>query len=112
MKTTKKEREERKQKALEELRDLLPVGAKVYCIVGTVARSGMSRRIQCFVPVSYEEKLGIRRISYLVANALGYPLSEDGVRVDGCGMDMGFALVSDLSRALHYDNYALDRVWM
>ena len=40
-------------------------------------------------------------ITGLACSVLGYPWRNEGVRIGGCGMDMGFALVSNLSHALH-----------
>ena len=43
----------------------------------------------------------MRRISHLVAKVRGSRLTDEGVIVNGCGMDMGFALVYNLSRTLY-----------
>ena len=88
--------------ALDELRDDLTPGTTVHTILEHVGRSGMSRRIGVRVFVDNEP----RYLDGLVAVALGYPVPRDGgIRVDGCGMDMGFALVYELSHALYPEGF-------
>ncbi len=92
---TKIEQEE----AAETLRGLIKPGDTVYTSVSHVSRSGMMRVIDAFTMQNNEP----RNISGLVALATTYTYNEkhQGVRVDGCGMDMGFALVYSLSHALY-----------
>jgi hypothetical protein len=96
---TKTDREE----ATERLRALLKPGDTVTGIVRTVARSGMSRTIDFYAG----SELGQYLTGYM-AKALDLGRTPDGaVRVHGCGMDMIFATVYDLSRTLFQDGYAL-----
>lgn len=95
-KITAAEREE----ARAHLRKLLPVGSAVYGSVVHVARSGMSRTIRFYVV----ESGAIREITGYVASALGERCRarpDFGLRVGGCGMDMVFHTVMNLSYALH-----------
>ena len=88
--------------ARDELRDDLKPGTTVYTILEHVGRSGMSRRIGVRVFVDNDPHY----LDGLVAIALGEPVPRDGgIRVDGCGMDMGFELVYRLSRALYPDGF-------
>jgi hypothetical protein len=91
---TKAERDD----ALASLREELEPGDTVYCIVRRVAASGMSRVIslKAWTPS------GPRDLSYRAAKALGWSYSEkgEGVKVEGCGMDMGFHLVYSLARVV------------
>jgi hypothetical protein len=81
--------------AKDQLRETLPPGSTAYTILRQVSSSGMSRHISVSGP-DHEYLDG------LVALALDYPTAKDGsLRVGGCGMDMGFAVVSDLSYALY-----------
>ena len=92
----------------EELRELLPAGSKVYTQVVHVSRSGMSRHIDVFaikdntpIKINWQiEKLGLfkRGSSYNAKNA-------DSLRVGGCGMDMGFHVVYNLSSVLYRDGF-------
>ncbi len=85
--------------ATAELRKLCPEGTTVYCIVRSVAKSGMSRNIDCYVVYSGE----LRWISSYMASAMGlrWGKSGPGLRVTGGGMDMCFALVYKLAQYLY-----------
>jgi len=69
----------------------------VYTSIGSVAKSGMSRRIKLYVVNDGD----IIRVSHLVAKILELNLNDNGVRIDGCGMDMGFAMVDSLEWKLN-----------
>jgi hypothetical protein len=73
-------------------------GETVYCILRHVSASGMSRVIDLFVVRDRKP----RRISHLVAKAVGYGWDRDrmGIKSTGCGMDMGFEAVYNLGYAL------------
>lgn len=88
-----------RDEAIDRLRELLKPGDEVRTILRHVARSGMSRAIDCYV-IRDSDTL---RITWDVALATGYRYSNrwDAVDMGGCGMDMGFALVYALSRALY-----------
>jgi hypothetical protein len=99
--------------AIHDLRKLLPPGTTVYTNLRHVSNNGMSRRISVHIvqerttrnaqgnPVRESE---LRDITGLVARALEYRQNDrDGALVvGGCGMDMGFAVVHDLSYVLHW----------
>lgn len=83
-----------------------------YTILRSVSRSGMSRTIS----VHYvERKSGeLRQLNYACAVLLGLAMdrSNDGVKIKGCGMDMGFALVYDLAEKACKDGYAIHHRWI
>lgn len=84
--------------AIRELRHLFRAGSTAYTDVTHVSRSGMTRYIEV-----YRIKNGTPlNVSHLVAEALdrGYD-PHRGVKVQGCGMDMGFELVYSMSRTVH-----------
>lgn len=89
-----------KAEAVAKLRDLLPPGSTVYTILRHVSRSGMSRSISA---VAIREDGGVWELDGLVSRALGMTLDRNrgGVKMGGCGMDMGFALVYDLAYTLY-----------
>ncbi len=97
MKYTKQEVEEARGYLLEAVKP----GDKIYTILRQVSRSGMSRHISTLII----GKDGNRDITYLVAKVLGERRNENdgGLVVSGCGMDMGFAVVYDLSWRLFKD---------
>ena len=98
MKYSKKETDEE----LEYLRSILKPGSDVYTTVRSVAKSGMSRAMTLHVVLDGK----IHGITYSAAVVLGDPLQKDGsLRVNGCGMDMGFHIVYCLSRRLFPDGF-------
>jgi hypothetical protein len=101
--TKKQETEQETARALEYLRELLPPGAKVQTVLRHVSRSGMSRSISCLVAKDDQ----IHAIDWAVARVTGYKFDRNngGLKVGGCGMDMGFALVYNLSSALYRDGF-------
>ena len=86
------------QEARERLRKYIKPGDTIYCILRHVSKSGLTRVID-LVKVEDGE---ILNIGYNAALALGWPYDRrrEGVRVSGCGMDMGFHLVYSLAHAL------------
>lgn len=95
--TTLTEQEE----AAANLRELLPPGSTVQTILRHVSRSGMTRAIS---PVVNGED-----VTWLVCRAFPRYFKRnarhDGITMEGCGMDMGFALVYELSHALYPDGF-------
>ena len=85
------------------LRETLKPGDTVYTTVKHVSRSGMQRSINVF----FIEKDTPRWLSYWVAKALGWGFDDkrEAVKVGGCGMDMGFHLVYELSGLLFPDGF-------
>lgn len=84
---------------------------RAYTILRHVSASGMSRDIS----VKVIDKDGdLVDISFSVAKLIGWTLrqkSYNAVRVQGCGMDMGFHLVSVLSYALYGSEGAMKQEW-
>ena len=114
MAVSKKEQQE----ARERLRKWIKPGDTIYCILRHVSRSGMTRVID-LVKVSDDGE--ILRIGYNAAKAVGWPYDREreGVRVSGCGMDMGFHLVYCLAHALFFGDtasedagYSLTHRWL
>lgn len=94
---------EAKATALGYLYSYLKPGQTVYVILRHVSKSGMSRSISVVIPTIHEDgKPGIYDITHLVAPALDLPRdnNHDGVKIGGCGMDMGCSLVYDLSHTM------------
>ncbi len=101
MATIKAQKEEEQREAIEELRALFPAGSTVHTVLRHVSGSGMSRAISVVTC-----KDGVPRdVSHLVAKATGDKLDprHRGIRVGGCGMDMGFHLIYGLARTLYRD---------
>ena len=111
MTTTKTQKEEAKNTLLE----MLKPGECVYTILDRVSPSGMMREIR-LVLLKIDDKGEVYTLhpNHSASILLGVPRSKkgDGLRVKGCGMDMGFHLVYELSYALFGDGYALKHRWM
>lgn len=104
--------------AIEHLRKVLKPGDTVYTVLRHVSRSGMSRNIDLYYISAGGANDDYRTpepvwISSYVGKAIGRPQSRknweksQGLTVSGCGMDMGFSLVYDLSRVLFPTGFAV-----
>ena len=91
-------KQQREEECKELLREIVKPGMTVYCNLRHVSRSGMFRAISLHI----KTEDGIRDISYPAAPLLeGYSEKSRACKASGCGMDMGFHLVHNLSYALH-----------
>ena len=97
------------------LREIMPPGSTVYTVLRHVSKAGMARDISVVVI----DADGPRDVSGWVARATGWKWQRDsngGLRVSGCGMDMGFHVVSVLSRVLYPNasrpDYVLSHRWI
>lgn len=100
MKTTKSAQADRAF-AIEALRELLPPGTTVQCVLRQVARSGMSRNIDFYVIVDGD----LRYLSAYFSRIYPGTLTDNGFRVSGCGMDMGFVVVYHVARVLYPEGF-------
>ncbi len=99
---TRKEAE--RQEAVEKLRNWLEPGDTVYTILRHVSRSDMTRHIGVVI---MQDGIDLHP-NWAVAKAIGVrlmPRRGSDVVMGGCAMDMGFALVYDLSRTLFPDGF-------
>lgn len=111
MKTQKKVIEELKTKYdltdwdCQILAEIMRERPTIYTTLNHVSHSGMFRLISCYY-IRDREPLCI---DHLVSLISGYhqDASRKGLRVTGCGMDMGFAVVYDFSHCLHRQGYRL-----
>lgn len=89
--------------AITHLRETIKPGETVYTVLRHVSRSGMSRGIDVY---TIHDNQPIWITSY-VGHAIGQPQSRkdweqsNGLRIGGCGMDMGFHVVDSLSAVLY-----------
>lgn len=103
-------RKQEQQEAIERLREWLKPGDTVYTILRHVSRSGMQRVIGVKLIHDGNRRCGmdgIAELSYNVALALDMRFDRDreGVKIGGCGTDMGFEIVYNLGRALWPDGF-------
>jgi len=99
---TKAQTQERNE-AIAQLRAMLPPGSTVHTVLRHVSRSGMSRSVSLVIAEDGQPW----DISYLAARALGDRMDPNhgGIKMGGAGMDMGFALVYNLSTVLYRDGF-------
>lgn len=62
-------------------------------VITSVSRSGMSRRMRFYAP-------DFQEITGEIATVEGLPCNENGLKVEGCGMDMIFHVLSNLNYAM------------
>lgn len=102
--------------AIDRLKIWIKPGDTVHTQLKSVSRSGMSRviqviKIQCREETDVDGRASkepeILYLGYNVAQAIEmrYDREREGVKVSGCGMDMGFAIIYDLSRVLFADGF-------
>jgi len=98
-KTSKARKEECRARLLE----LLKPGDTVYTTLKHVSRSGMMRVIDLHI-IKDNAPVWVGRTA---ADLLEYPYDDkkNGIRVGGCGMDMGFFIVYNLSSVLFPDGF-------
>jgi hypothetical protein len=88
----------------------------IYTVLRSVSASGMTRHIS----LKFAQGNDIFDITYLAAEAMGDRVSErngyNTIKVSGCGMDMGFHLVYNLSSVLFHGQeragYKLSQRWL
>lgn len=95
--------EKDRAEAVETLSKMLKPGDTVFTVLRSVSRSGMSREIGLLVPTNGNgDRPGFFHPNYSASVLTGNRQNKagDGVKVSGCGMDMGFHLVYAISRRL------------
>lgn len=111
--------------ARDSLKKLLKPNTIVYTVLREVSKSGMTRHIDMYVIKKNKPVY----ISGYAAMVMGYSRPDNGIKVQGCGMDMGFHLVYTLGARLwpngtrnphgtrngepdHSGGYALKHEWI
>ena len=102
---TKAQKQARKDEAREALLKMLQPGDTVYTILRHVNSSGMMRHVEPIILREYTSfgEVGVQPLSIggRVSTLLDrWTNGEGAVKMRGCGMDMGFALVYELADAL------------
>ena len=82
-------------------------GSHVYTVLRHTSRSGMLRVIDLFMVVE-------GNIQHLNPSKMAkeWDKKNDGFRIHGCGMDMGFEMVYQLGLLYHGDGYYFKQRWM
>lgn len=85
-------------------RDYKRTRQRIYMVVSHVSRSGMRREFQVYTIHKGEMVWLTHSISVVLGWSQG---KTDGVKVDGCGMDMGFHMLDCLCWSLWGKNRAV-----
>ena len=95
----KKLTNERRLELLTILKPYFGTNSTAYCSIKNVSNSGMYRHIQ----ILGVRKNRVHNLSYYVAELCGFSFKDKtcSVGVSGCGMDMGFHVVSTMSHYLY-----------
>ena len=97
--------EEQKENA-KELKALLKKAKyKVYTIVKHVSNSGMMRIISAYIIIDNEP----RNIDWYIEKLGLFKRDDRGLKVSGCGMDMGFHIVYELSGLLYPKGFRIGK---
>lgn len=107
---TKKQQSE-KAEYIDKLRATLKPGDTLYTVLRSVSRTGMSRVVDVY-HLTPEPDGTIRKswLSYWIAKACEFQFQDqcgkpEGIKIGGCGMDVGFEVVYNLGRALWPDGF-------
>lgn len=87
---------------------------QIFCILKGLSRSGMSRKIDFFGFYS-DEKGRIEKIyfNHFISELCGYKQDNNGhLKISGCGMDMGFSVVANLSEKIYKNYKVLNSEWL
>ena len=92
------------------LKKYLREGDTIYTICRHVSRSGAMRHITFYIMLDNEPF----RINAHIADVLDMKFNKhnDALKVSGCGMDMGFHIVYELSHRLFNNGYHIKHRWM
>lgn len=83
----------------EDLKEYIFDGARVFCNVTRISASGMRRSIHFYIIKDAD----LIRITHLISGAADFPLTDDGLTVNGCGMNMRFAVLDEIHPANNLD---------
>lgn len=77
-------------------------GGQVLCVIKSISKSGMTRKMKFF---TIDSKGELHRITHLISKTTSFKLDKnDCLIVKGCGMDMGFHVLSNFNyKMAEYD---------
>ena len=103
-----------KDEAIKRLKEEIKKGDTLYTQLNHVSQSGMTRHISVRqikknYPLDWTRLVSIALDWKEAKNRFG---NYNGIKVGGCGMDMGFHLIYTLSNVLYNDGYAIKHSWL
>lgn len=103
--TQKAGKEMVRQQRIKDMLEWVKPGDTITTILRHTSASGMSREIS----VAIVKDGAISDVTWIVAEILGRKMGKHlGIVCTGCGMDMGFELVYNLSRRLFPDGFGIE----
>lgn len=99
-----KQQQSDRDEVIARLRETLKPGDKLYTVLRSVSRSGMSRLIDVY---RFDADGGKHWLSGRIARACDFPIDQKSgaIKISGGGMDMGFEIVYQLGRKLFPDGF-------
>jgi len=99
-----------RESALAELRELLRPGEAVFTIQTSTSKSGTKRGFRLYAMKCIDGNVGVRNITGLVSDVTGFRFDQvhGSLVIWGCGMDMSFSVVYDLSYILYPDGFGIN----
>ena len=103
-----------KEEAIKRLKEVIKKGDTLYTQLNHVSQSGMTRHISVRqiknnYPLDWTRLVSVALDWKEAKNRFG---GYNGIKVGGCGMDMGFHLIYTLSSVLYDDGYAIKHSWL
>ena len=112
---TKKEvKQQIKKEAIDILKSIIKKDDVLYTQLNHVSQSGMMRHIS----IKYIKNNKPMDITGYIAEANDWKEAKNrfggynGIKVGGCGMDMGFHVIYNISKTLFNDGYAIKHQWL
>jgi hypothetical protein len=112
---TKKEvKQQIKKEAIDILKSIIKKDDVLYTQLNHVSQSGMMRHIS----IKYIKDNKPMDITGYIAEANDWKEAKNrfggynGIKVSGCGMDMGFHVIYNISKTLFNDGYAIKQQWL
>jgi hypothetical protein len=110
---TKQQQSERNE-YVTKLRETLKPGDTLHTVLRSVSRTGTSRVIDIYHFYVDPQTGEVQKdwLSYWIAKACGFTFQDqrgkpEGIKISGCGMDIGFSIVYDLGRTLYPNGFGV-----
>lgn len=101
-----------KKETIKSLKKAFPKGSTAYTKLIHCSQSGMTRIISVIAIKKNQPYYLNHYISEILSFNKAQKFGEYGLKVGGCGMDMGFHLIYCLSKVLYNDGYAIKQRWI
>ena len=97
---------------IKSLKKAFPKGSTAYTKLIHCSKSGMTRIISVMSIKKNQPYYHNHSVSEILSFKKAEKFGEYGLKIGGCGMDMGFHLIYTLSCKLYGDGYAIKQRWI